>query len=248
MNRRGYSLIELMTVIGTVAVIGAIAWPAMRDAREAARRAVCAHNLRQMVIAYGSYMADQDGRLFPWQTNTADGTLWYWGLERAGGGGEGARSLDRSRGYLAPYLSDSGVETCPSFPYRSTQYKRKFETASYGYGLNHFLIRGLPANRTAGILNFRMVTRPAETILWGDSAQVNTHQPPASSRNPMLEEWYYLSHLEPTFHFRHGRKVQVAMADGAVRLLPPGRLRPECDGLVGNLEAELQIFLLNPIK
>lgn len=248
MNRSGYSLIELMTVICTMAVVGLISLPALRDARAAARRATCASNLRQMQIAYAQYIADHDGTLFVWQTNTSAGTLWYWGLERNPGGAEGTRELDRRYAQLAPYLGEGRVETCPSFPYQMSYYKPKFELATYGYGLNHFLIRGLPANRTAGILNFRMVTRPAETILWGDSAQVNTHQAPASTRNPMLEEWYYLSHMEPTFHFRHGRNVQLAMADGAIRLLSPGRLRPECDGLVGNLEATLQITLLNPVK
>lgn len=248
MKRCGYSLIELMAVIGTVAFISLILWPVLRVAREAGRRSACASNLRQMQTAYLQYMDDHDGVLFVWQTNTGAGTLWYWGLERPSGRAEGARELDRSYAQLAPYLRDNPVETCPSFPYAESFYKPKFEIASYGFGLNHFLIRGLPANRSAGIQNFRMVTRPAETILWGDSAQVNTHQPPASPRNPMLEEWYYLSHVEPTFHFRHGRNVQVVMADGAVRQLPPGRLRPECDGLVGNLDSSLQRMLLNPLK
>ena len=247
MKKSGFNLIELLSVMGVLALAGTLTFPAWRDALAASRRAACASNLRQMATAYLGYMLDHDGALFPYMTQDGSDRVWFWGRE-TGGAAEGQRVIDRTQARLAPYLGVATVETCREFPYRATFYKQKFATATYGYGLNHYLLRGLPANRSAGISAFDSITQPSQTILWGDAAQINTWQAPASPRNPMLEEWYYLSHLEPTYHFRHGRRVQVAMADGGVRLLEPHRLLPQCDGQVGHLEPPGRNDYLRPVK
>ncbi len=244
MNKRrkaGFNLVELLGVMGVFAVAGVIAMPAWNEARTAARRAACASNLRQMHAAYMAYLADHSGVTFPWLVRTNGMDWWYWGLERNPGAPEGRREIDRSQGYLAPYIDEGQVTTCPEFPFRATYYKQKFETSTYGYGLNFYLIRQMPG----AVDNFARVERPAETILWGDAAQVTT-RPPASSRNPLLEEWYYISPVELTTHFRHARKAQTVMADGAVRSFDPERLDPNCGGLVGRIASAP--YYLRPVK
>jgi prepilin-type processing-associated H-X9-DG protein/prepilin-type N-terminal cleavage/methylation domain-containing protein len=54
-RRRGFSLIELLTVIATVGVLCALLLPAVQGAREAERRVRCGNNLRQMGIALHNY-------------------------------------------------------------------------------------------------------------------------------------------------------------------------------------------------
>jgi prepilin-type N-terminal cleavage/methylation domain-containing protein/prepilin-type processing-associated H-X9-DG protein len=248
-TRNGFTLIELLVVIGIVAVLGALLFPAIGRGLGAARSAACYSNLRQMQTAFAMYMDDHDGRFFPWRETVAGGTLWYWGLEY-GGSGEGSRALDKSKARLARYLGQiGGTEICPALPYGGSFFKRKFDLASYGYGINLYLLADSPANARAGVSRFDQIQKPSDTITWGDAIQVNTWQSPASPANPMMEEWYYLdSQSPPKFHFRHGRRFQAVFADGSARAFSPERLDTRCDGLSGYLEAPGQDYYLRPVK
>ncbi|MFO7946062.1 MAG: type II secretion system protein, partial [Armatimonadota bacterium] len=60
---RGFTLVEMLVVIGIIAVLSAILFPVFNAAREKGRETTCMSNLKQIGTAIELYVQDANGFL-----------------------------------------------------------------------------------------------------------------------------------------------------------------------------------------
>jgi prepilin-type N-terminal cleavage/methylation domain-containing protein/prepilin-type processing-associated H-X9-DG protein len=184
-RRCGFTLIELLTVTALLALLAALLFPVLAQARARARRTACLSNLRQLSLAHQLYVQDCDEQLPPWYlpgvpANEPPDPARYWPA------------------FLQPYLRSTTVLSDPAAaPGASTPgvaLLADYVLLTWRQGGR----RGDPAEpkmRWPGPpLFLAQVVRPGETIQWMDGR--------TTTRWSVGEMW------------RHGRGMSVVFVDG----------------------------------
>lgn len=101
---RGFTLIDLVVVIAIIVILAAILLPALARAREAARQASCANNLKQFGMVFKMYANESGGVFPPIQMSIYSPGSYEFALAPM------VMSL------YPQYLVDQGLFLCPSEP------------------------------------------------------------------------------------------------------------------------------------
>src|SRR5213075_447395 len=80
-KRRGFTLVELLVVIGIIAVLVGILLPALSKARTASQALKCSSNLRQLVLASHMF-ANEHGGYLPKAENNGSPRMQGWSNRR----------------------------------------------------------------------------------------------------------------------------------------------------------------------
>lgn len=216
--KRAFTLIELLVVIAIVAILLGILFPVLSAAKVSSARVISVQSLSQLIAGGRLYLNDNNNTFWPYRQSVSNGTQWWYGFEtfQSIGLPEGQRTCDYSQGPLGPYvMTAGGVKTDPAFLQYSPRLKPKYKDGNYGYGYNTVLA----ADSSGKARNALQVTSPDQMVVFATCAQVNTFQAPASTKNPMIEEFYMITDTQATAHFRHGGSALAAFLDGSVRPL-----------------------------
>lgn len=84
-DRRGYTLIELLMVVAIIGLLISLILPAVTDSREAARRATCANNLRQIGLGLHQFETSHGKLPGLWSGSVYQGReRTYWSYSPSG--------------------------------------------------------------------------------------------------------------------------------------------------------------------
>jgi prepilin-type N-terminal cleavage/methylation domain-containing protein/prepilin-type processing-associated H-X9-DG protein len=246
MRSRGFTLIELIVVVAVISLLLGLSISALRASRERARAAVCASNVRQLLLGLSSYEIE-NGR-FPPGFEMPDprmtslghyagfaGTLdlagWWW--------------FDRSQEVNHLTLDGLDVLTCPSKRQSDPKLAVDILCGNYGANLSICRVTNYLKPYKSGFygapLPLAQIRRPAETLLLVDSGYSLiswwhvTEEPPVDIPSEVLtmggmqhaayvpgmginrDKSLWRGQSEDAIGGRHpGKTVNVGFADGSV--------------------------------
>jgi len=225
-RQRGTTLIELLIVIGIIALLISMLVPSLKRTMSLAASTVCMHNLREIGHGLTMYRYDNDGWV-PTSfgdaeeesvTASAQSEAWFHRL-------------------YPTYIAEPQAMTCPEDPYRFRLLEAPGGLANpqagdfASYGLNSFILNA-DGGRLADLDRHRP-TRPLDTILVADlgpdsireirSASGHTLSKGGPLRKGSLLAWgdgynpLALQMTEPWVTRRHGHGINMLTLGGGVR-------------------------------
>jgi prepilin-type processing-associated H-X9-DG protein len=209
-RRHGFTLAELLVVIGAMIVLAALLLPVLARAQGSARRASCLAHLRQIVLAHQLYLQDWDERFSSWCTpvprrSDPYGFCVYW------------------TEWLGPYLRHPVILHDPGAREKGFDGIELAEYVLLTWGPLGRGTRGEPYFRWPGPpLSLARVARPAENIQLADGW--------TTTGGAVVDGWLPVG-TRTGNELRHDGGMNAAMVDGHARWLPEDEFwRVKTDG------------------
>lgn len=205
MKVKAFTLIELLVVIAIIAILAAILFPVFAQAREAARKASCQSNLKQIGNAWMMYTQDYDERalLNTWNSDT-------WGVSPP------AVNMNHIFGQkIQPYAKNYGVLRCPS----DSQPWTAVDT------LSNVTLTGSYGHTSYGYWNMAEIAAPAEFFISWDASRGGGQ----GSSIWIGTEWVTGAmqwSRNYGFAARHQEQVNMLFADGHVKTMKCAQVFP----------------------
>jgi len=207
-HRRGFTLVELLVVIGIIALLISILLPALSKAKAAAASVVCASNLRQVGLGWIQYQGDNNGWLVPCSRKFSSGAYGRDDWSDVGVTPADTVASAHWYNYIADrYLGNYEALNCPTttgadvlyqtgmvLPGTATAAKSSITPCGSGYNISRGLAQGTRTEAGSGSQKWRCNYAYANST-FGD-AEDNTS-------SPTVVNWYAA---------RPGRKLKK-MAD-----------------------------------
>jgi prepilin-type N-terminal cleavage/methylation domain-containing protein len=118
-----FTLTELLLVIAIIAVLATVLMPALATAKFKGKQTACLDNLRQLVLSFQMYSADNDGKLA--QNNPLaepGGNCWVLGDMKVAANATNTAIIRQAK--LFPYANQVYLYRCPTDPSRANDEPR----------------------------------------------------------------------------------------------------------------------------
>lgn len=212
-DKKGFSMAELLVVIGIISILISLLLPTLRRSRQAAAITSCANNLHQVSIAMQIYLNDNQGVFF-WRSGdiNAEGMDWYvYGGQETNNLNLGQKGLFNHviprplNRYLANQFQLFHCPVDDAAPWTLNQNDSKWPAPtefdwvgnSYNFNANGYPLRP-PPRQDQGLDGIKItnITNATQTIAFYDACLY----------------WGY------DWHYAH--KASIAFVDGHIEFLP----------------------------
>jgi prepilin-type processing-associated H-X9-DG protein/prepilin-type N-terminal cleavage/methylation domain-containing protein len=210
-NPRAFTLVELLVVIGIIAVLIAILLPALAGAREQSRAVACLSNLRQLATAAHAYCNNHNGSYPPataYESRPPLSIGLAWDFTTIYDAMTNKTTIEP--GLLWRGGAILAVQQCPGYEGRSNTLADPYT----GYNYNTSYIGHGYGESIEAPIKASQVRRPSEVALFGDGQYFGGANKFMRAPFPNPGDAAFRDRASGTQGFRHRKGANVAFCDG----------------------------------